>query len=75
MIIILFIIIYTFHLLFLTVYLGLVEIHIFFDKPIITMEGKSLKQNHTFGFLKRINQNNLITSNENILIRFRIFKK
>ena len=28
------------------------------------MEGKSLKQNHTFGFLKRINQNNLIASNE-----------
>ena len=35
-----------------------------FDKPIITMEGKSLKQNHTFGFLKRINQEKLITYNE-----------
>tara|TARA_B100000963_G_scaffold360931_1_gene393928 strand:- start:686 stop:2479 length:1794 start_codon:yes stop_codon:yes gene_type:complete len=35
-----------------------------FDKPIITMEGKSLKQNHTVGFLKRINQENLITCNE-----------
>tara|TARA_B100000212_G_scaffold332273_1_gene300367 strand:+ start:1869 stop:3662 length:1794 start_codon:yes stop_codon:yes gene_type:complete len=35
-----------------------------FDKPIITMEGKNLKQNHTFGFLKRINQNHLIASNE-----------
>ena len=28
------------------------------------MEGKSLKQNHTFGFLKRINQEKLITYNE-----------
>ena len=35
-----------------------------FDKPIITMEGKSLKQNHTFGFLRRINQKNLITHSE-----------
>jgi protein O-GlcNAc transferase len=34
-----------------------------FNKAIVTCEGKSLKQNHTTGLLKRINQNEMITYN------------
>ena len=33
------------------------------DKPIITVEGNSLKQNHTTGLLKRINMECLIAKN------------
>ena len=39
------------------------------------MEGKSLKQNHTFGFLKRINQNNLITFYINNIRKLKKLKK
>ncbi len=40
-----------------------------FDKVVVTTEGNSLKQNHTTGFLKRINQNSLITKNKNQYIK------